>query len=265
MLGSWLQETRFALGRTGNWGDAARLLGHTAHFHLANRGILADASRTLPITVSIGDRRRRLAIRTGRIGDLFVLYEVLAAGVYRLSPALVAPAEVAAIIDCGANIGLTALYFAAAYPSARIYSVEADPESFALLKANTQAEPRIVPIHACIVAEPQETVTFDTRGPAWGRKAQGNVGVTVPATTLDELLSRHAIPRVDLLKVDIEGAERDVLAAGSYLDSVGNVVAELHGDFGFSDFAAAVGKHGLVARPPERDGGPVTAHRRHPT
>jgi predicted O-methyltransferase YrrM len=55
------------------------------------------------------------------------------------------------------NIGMSSLYFAAAYSGARIYSVEADP-NIAILQSNTMGEPRIVVIHGCIVTMPQETV-----------------------------------------------------------------------------------------------------------
>jgi FkbM family methyltransferase len=261
LFSSWFREVQFSLGRTGNVRDAARLLAHTAHFHLANRGFVNDKPGSMSINISIGNQVRRLTFRTGRIGDLFILYEALAFNAYLISPALVAPNKVETIIDCGANIGMTSLYFAAAYPAARIYSVEADPENFSILKSNTMREPRIVPIHGCIVPTPRDTVAFNNHGPAWGRKLGGSDGIHVPATTLDALLAKHDIARVDLLKIDIEGAEREVLATGEYLRIVQHVIAELHNDYSFPYFSAAVAKHGLRARPADRECKMVTAHR----
>jgi len=69
--------------------------------------------------------------------------------------------------DCGANVGLTSLYFAAGYPKALIYIIEADPGNFSLLEKNTASEPRIRPIHACVVGARQPIVTFSNEGPAW--------------------------------------------------------------------------------------------------
>ncbi len=259
---SWIREAQFAVSRAGSVRESCRLLAHTAYFHLANRGLVRDRVTKLPINVLVGDQWRPLTLRTGRIGDLYILYEVVAFEAYRISPDLIAPDTVKTIIDCGANIGLTSLYLASAYPAARIYSVEADPDNFALLRQNTESEPRIVPIHACVVAKPQAMVHFANQGPAWGRKSDATgSGISVPAVTVDELLSRYAIDRVDLLKMDIEGAEREVLAAGNYLDAVQHLVAELHDGYGLADFDRDVAAHGLVARPPRDSGGAVTAHR----
>lgn len=259
---SWIAEARFALTRTASLKQAGQLLAHTALFHLGNRGFAQDRQTKLNVTVSIGEQRRAIALRTGRIGDLFVLYEVLAFDAYRIPPQLVAPQSVETIIDCGANVGLTSLYFASTYPAARIYSVEADPENFALLRANTASEPRIVPVHACVVSTPQSAVSFDTFGPAWGRRnlATGK-GTAVPAMTLDELLTKFSIASVDLLKMDIEGAEREVLSVGSYLDAVQHMAIELHGDYTLADFGKAVGSHGLRVRPADDSCAVITAHR----
>jgi FkbM family methyltransferase len=261
---SWIREAKFAASRTGSARDGWRLLAHTAHFHLANRGFARDRVTKLPIKIMVGNDWRPLVLRTGSIGDLYILYEVMASDAYHISRDLVAPDTVKTIIDCGANIGLTSLYLASAYPLARVYSVEADPDNFTLLRENTSSETRIIPIHACVVATQQANAHFDNKGPAWGRKSGtiGN-GISVPAVTVDQLLSRYAIDRVDLLKMDIEGAEREVLAAGSYLDAVQHVVAELHNDYSFADFGRDVATHGLIARRPDDTGGPVTAHRGH--
>ena len=118
----------------------------------------------------------------------------------------------------------------------------------------------IFPIRGCVVSRLQSTVLFDNQGPAYGRRL-GASGMLVPAITLDALLKTHGIRRVDLLKMDIEGAERDVLAQGQYLESVQHVIAELHDDYSFSDFSEDVAIHGLQARYPDEECGAVTAHR----
>jgi FkbM family methyltransferase len=260
---TWIREAQFAARCTENARECIRLLAHTAHFHLANRGLARDRLSRLPIKILVGKEWRPLVLRTGRIGDLYILYEVMASDAYYIKQDLIAPGTVKTIVDCGANIGLTSLYLASAYPLARVYSVEADPDNYAMLCENTATEPRIIPIHACVVATPRETVHFDNEGPAWGRKSGATQkGTSVPALTLDELLARYEMKCIDLLKMDIEGAEREVLAVGNYLDAVHHVVAELHDEYGFADFSKDVAAHGLIASPPTSLGGAVTAHRR---
>ena len=72
---------------------------------------------------------------------------------------------------------------------------------------------------------------------------------------------KNDIGRVDLLKMDIEGAEREILAEGDYLDKVQHIIAELHGDYRVSDFGAAVAVHGLRAQAPSVECKMITAHR----
>ena len=56
-------------------------------------------------------------------------------------------------------------------------------------------------------------------------------GDAVPAYDMDELLRRSGFREVDLLKMDIEGAEKDLFIGNpSWLDRVNNMVIEFHGD-----------------------------------
>jgi FkbM family methyltransferase len=263
ILRSLANEVGFAFKQTSSFRDTGRLLWHTAHFHLTNRKFVPDRSAIISLNLRLGEKAQHFTLRTGRIGDLFVLYEILARGAYRISEKLI-PHEVKTIIDCGANIGIAALYFASTYPNAKIYSIEPDPSSFSILKLNAAQESRIFPIHGCIVAEKTDVAKFETQGPAWGRKlsaAQSATSISVPAITLDEIVRDHNIKLIDLIKMDIEGAERNVLSTGNYLAQTQNIVAELHEAYTFSDFSKAVARYALRARPPDSCCGLPSAHR----
>ena len=157
--------------------------------------------------------------------------------------------DVRVILDCGANIGITSLYLAARYPYAQIYSIEPDAQNFALLRANTRAEPPITAIRAAVVGEPRQGVRItNTAVEAWGNHISNeSEGTGVSAMTIKQICELHKISRIDLLKMDIEGGEADVFANGAFLDRVGFLIAELHGEYGDSNFEADVEKHGLVA------------------
>jgi FkbM family methyltransferase len=171
--------------------------------------------------------------------------------------------NVRVIVDCGANIGITSLFLAARYPAAKIMSVEPPPENFALLKTNVAKIPRILPIRACVTGTPQSVVRFTADHAAWGNHIATDAdGVLVPAITIDELCRRNGIEKIDLLKLDIEGAEEQVLENGTFLDRTEHIIVELHGDYGFQCFQRDIAPYGLVAqekRPP--DTYMVTAHR----
>ena len=86
------------------------------------------------------------------------------------------------------------------------------------LKTNVAQVPRILPIHACVTGASQSAVRFTTDQAAWGNRiAADNRGVLVPAVTIEELCKQNGIEKIDLLKLDIEGAEEQVLENGTFL------------------------------------------------
>lgn len=245
-------ELAFAIGAPATFGGSLDLIRQTVGFHLRNaRRAAPDHAGRLTIDLRFADIAARLTLRPGA-GDLAILYEVLARGSYRIDARDLAPDAVETIVDAGANVGITALYFASRYRKARIIAIEPNPENFALLAANTAGEPRIVPIMAALTGTPVESVIVRTSGPAWGYTTSATgPGVRVPALTPAELMQRHAIARVDLFKIDIEGGEREVFANGAFLDRVGTIIAELHGAYGLAEFnrdLVASGHQAAVSR-----------------
>jgi FkbM family methyltransferase len=114
------------------------------------------------------------------------------------------------IIDCGANIGLSVLYFKSQYPQAVIHAFEPDPGAYEKLVANIKANgfKDVFTYKAAVWIEDGELV-FESDG-SWGGHIGDDasaVGVTINARKLDGLLDKH----VDFLKMDIEGAESDVI------------------------------------------------------
>lgn len=250
-LWAYWQELTFAWQAACSWADLRVLVYHTVRFHIRNGlGCACDERATFAVTLRIdGERPTTLTLRPFA-GDLFVLYEVLAFNAYYIASSLLAPDRTWTIIDCGSNVGITSLFFAARYPLARIFSVEPHPENFALLEANVAQVPRITPIQACVTGTPhQEWVRFTTDRPAWGNSiATGGRGVLVPAITIDNLCSENGIDSIDLLKLDIEGAEEQVLQNAPFLARTQNIIIELHGNYGFERFRRDIGPYGLQAR-----------------
>src|SRR5262249_12200769 len=140
-LRTYLEELGYVLRAPRTIRSKLRLLAAAVGFHLNNLVKLRQPSTlATDIGLSIGGINRIVAIRPCS-GDLFILFEVLAFDSYRIPESSIDPLSVHTIVDCGANIGLTALYLASAYPNARILCVEPDPANFALLQRNTRNEP----------------------------------------------------------------------------------------------------------------------------
>jgi FkbM family methyltransferase len=141
------------------------------------------------------------------------------------------PPEV--IFDAGSHIGLAALEFRARWPNSTVYAFEPDPTAFRTLIENARHDSRIVPINLA-VAGANGTREFFTSAQTWisgfARRNSKQIGIQVPVRTLDSLMDELGIDHVDLLKLDIEGAEREVLLGSHRLGRIRTVIGELHGD-----------------------------------
>jgi FkbM family methyltransferase len=141
--------------------------------------------------------------------------------------------EPTTIVDAGANIGTACCYFASRFPQARILALEPDPSNYAMLCRNTAHLPCVTALEAALWSRrgTLELVTVDrhksqieVREPA-ARTSTASVN----CLSMEELLSEQNISFVDVLKVDVEGAEKDIFAsAEQWIDSVGTIVIELH-------------------------------------
>lgn len=142
------------------------------------------------------------------------------------------------IIDAGANIGLAAIYFTNKYCGAKIIAIEPERSNFEFLKENTEMYPNIIPVHAALWNKNEEVNIVDPGLGKWGfmtelknstEKLQGNDCHAVSAITVDKIISDYKIERIDVLKIDIEGAEREVFSdTSSWIDKVDSIIIELH-------------------------------------
>ena len=143
------------------------------------------------------------------------------------------------IIDAGANIGLTSIFFANEFPEATIIAIEPEESNFNLLKKNVTAYPRVIPVRAALWHKngPIQLIPHPVNSEwnKWGFQTHGleekNVKAVgeVPAMTVEKIMRNYQIDFVDVLKVDIEGAEREVFSdASAWIDKIGMIIIELH-------------------------------------
>ncbi len=136
------------------------------------------------------------------------------------------------VVDVGANVGLTAIDFARRFKKARVLAVEPEAKNFALLEKNVRRYRRIEPVHAALWGA-NEPVAFSNGDAEFDSFRFGRSGAdrsdSVRGVTLDRLMDEHGIDRIDLLKIDIEGAECSVFAdVSKWIDRVDVIIVELH-------------------------------------
>jgi len=138
------------------------------------------------------------------------------------------------IVDCGANIGLTSLFFAVNFPSASIFSFEPEAENYEILKINTRQFPKVTPVNKAIwskdgVISILKSSSFDSH------KVTESVinSDTVDSISIASILTKYNLSEIDLLKMDIEGAEKEIFEAEiqDWLPKIKILVIELHDRF----------------------------------
>ncbi len=139
------------------------------------------------------------------------------------------------IIDAGANIGSASIYFARRFPNARIIAVEPEKDNFEMLCKNAEPYPNIVPIQAALWSERTMREIQDRHTGSLGftisetTNRKQATGQKVDCLTIQDLMEQHGIDRIDLLKMDIEGAEKEVLGnSDGWINKVNALTAELH-------------------------------------
>jgi FkbM family methyltransferase len=132
------------------------------------------------------------------------------------------------ILDCGANVGVSCIFFSRHFPQAKITAFEPDPKIFAYLRDNIAAAGCTnVELIPKAVWSAETTLQFQSEGADGGRveRGEGRGLIEIPAVRLRDYLTGP----VDLLKLDIEGAETEVLRdIAPSLAVVRNLFVEYH-------------------------------------
>lgn len=172
--------------------------------------------------------------------DAGLVYSILLkTSEYALPPeAKLAPEDVKVVLDIGANIGIAAVYFAASLPNATVHAFEPEPRNCEILRENARAAGRVHVHEYALGAEDGELVLYDSddeanRGGFSGHELGVNPARSrkVPQRHAGRALRELDIDRVDLIKIDTEGAEWEILTAmdKTLLANVRVIMGELHG------------------------------------
>jgi FkbM family methyltransferase len=201
-----------------------------------------------------------LRLRTGS-SDPEVFYQVFAQKAYdfggsqqysdlqRVYGRAVSNGELPLIVDCGANIGITSIWYALHYPKARIYAIEPDADNFDILQANVKAYPNIVPLHAAIWNRSAAVRIINESAPAWAFRVDEDLEGGIATVTVSDIMRLAGATKIFLIKIDIEGFEQVLFRDNiGWMEFTTAIVIELHdwmlpGAGSSIPFVAALAQH----------------------
>ena len=253
-VGQWSREGRLCWRMGADVRSRLALMSATIRFHVANQFPLRYRPfrpGAIIYSLTLGNRKVSVRLRT-YAGDLFVFHEIFLGKCYRIPQSWLAEEEVRTIVDLGAHLGLTTLFFSQYFPTARYICVEPNPANAVLLRQNVAALGQNVQVVEGAVGGATSVQQFNTTGASWqGRliAEQGN-GCAVRCLSIPEIQAMTGCGRIDILKVDIEGAERLLFRSSpDWLKRVRIIIIELHDDYGIDAFQADIAPAGLIAIP----------------
>ncbi|MFQ3575521.1 MAG: FkbM family methyltransferase [Cytophagales bacterium] len=136
------------------------------------------------------------------------------------------------IIDLGANIGITSIYFSQKHPLSRIISLEPDSDNFELLEYNCKTLKNVTPLQRAIWNKNIDLVLNKDITPVGSFVNESKKGIEqsiVKGITMESLIKEFDIEFIDILKIDIEGAEYQLFLENTdWLKKVGCIMIETH-------------------------------------
>ncbi len=136
------------------------------------------------------------------------------------------------IIDGGANVGYTTIYFANRWPDTRIVAVEPEASNYALLRKNVAGYPNVTAVQGALWSKRTYLEIQNPGDDKWAfrvRPSEAHADGAFQSITVQELIDCAGSDRVDILKLDIEGAEKEVFSSDySWLKNVQAMVLEFH-------------------------------------
>lgn len=170
---------------------------------------------------------RSIVIR-GVSSDRWVLNSVLICEEYRG----MADVDARTIVDAGANIGCATIWFGRQFPAARIVALEPDPENHSLAVQNTSGLPNVRVLQAGLWGRKTRLKVVNPDAWKYALQVEECPDGPIGAESVLSILEQTGWEHIDILKMDIEGAEAAVFATDvdRWIGKVNVLIVELHQD-----------------------------------
>lgn len=163
--------------------------------------------------------------------DVCVFYQVFLAKSYDVFYGI----EPKVIIDCGANIGLSVLFYKNKFPDAKVIAIEPEESNFELLKKNTEKYNDIFCIKSGVWNKSTDLVIKEENSGNWGFvteefNLESVDSHVITAISINEIIDTYNIEQIDILKIDIEGSEKELFEINfeNWLKITKVLIIELH-------------------------------------
>jgi FkbM family methyltransferase len=181
------------------------------------------------IEVNLTGYRHPLFIRNNT-SDITVFYQIFLSRSYNIIYGI-EPKKV--IIDCGANVGLSTVFFKNRFPEAKIISIEPEKSNFEILQKNTEKYSDIHCIKSGIWNNTTNLIFKNVQHGSWGfvvEEVDYSNETTIPAISINDIMKKFSISKIDILKIDIEGSEKELFESNyeAWLPNTKIVIIELH-------------------------------------
>lgn len=197
--------------------------------------------RGTPLRMSFKNLRHPILIRPGTQDADTVINNIVREEYGQFTP----PRDPLWMIDAGAYIGDTTAYFLSRFDTLRVISLEPNPESFPTAAAN------LAPYGERAILLPKGLWSRDEQlslgGGGTGACLTGEEG-SIDCVSVPTILKQHQIPRLDVLKMDIEGAEEAIFAAEpqNWLPRVVLILIEIHNERAYRLITDVLTKNGFT-------------------
>ena len=167
-----------------------------------------------------------------KTSDIEVYYQVM----YGRSYLIKTKTTPKVIIDCGANIGITTIFYKKQYPDCKIIAIEPEKGNYELLKKNTEKYKDIFCIKTAVNNKNTNFSIDTSNNDNWGFKIEETnqqLPDTLVTMTINDIIEKYQIDTIDILKIDIEGSEKELFQDNyeKWLPKVKYIMIELHDGF----------------------------------
>jgi FkbM family methyltransferase len=135
------------------------------------------------------------------------------------------------IIDAGANVGYSVLRFRLEFPDASIIALEPEQTNIAQFKKNCSGDRKIILEEKALWSTNARLRIRSLDASPNGFQVEEDPHGDICAVSVSDLLAKYKLPRIDLLKIDIEGSEKTIFQSpetASWLGSVEMILIETH-------------------------------------